>query len=223
MIDIDIDTIDPEILADYEAMFIDAYRELYPEYEWSFGSMLYEMVIRPAAVRAATDEEDLETLRENMSLYLASVAESPDADMVASLASNFRVPTKGGIYGTGDVAIYSKLQSNIYVQKGSILIAGGVSLTVDKTYVGVADDSEYVDTADTVYRSFVAVGSDYAFTIPVRTQEYIDESVARGVQVSMDSRPTQVTRIETASSISGGRAEASTSEILQQALYGVTA
>lgn len=220
---IDLDSIDTQVLADYEAQFTDAFRELYPELEWGQGSLVYEMVIRPAAVRAASDEEDIDLLRKNMSLYLASVAASPDPTLLSSLASNFRVAPPAGLYATGEVTVYTRQNSNVYIPAGSVLTAGGLSVTPEKTYVGVSNAEDYVDQADTVYKQYVTVGSEFAFTVPVRSIEFTDTSVARGVQVAMASRPVQVSRIETATSIAGGRASASTADILDQALYGVTA
>jgi hypothetical protein len=220
---LDLESIDPEVLQDYEEMFIAAYQELYPEYEWSYGSLLYEVVVRPTAIRAASDEEDLETLRENSSLYLASIAETPDPDLVASLASNFRVDPKEGINGTGEITVYSRQQNNVYIPALSELSAGGIELTNDKTYVGVQNADDYVDKEDTVYRQLVQVGTEWAFTVPVRTVEFTDETVAQGLTVTMVSRPSQVSRIEVSTSVTGGRAEQSTDEIIEQAQTGLTA
>jgi hypothetical protein len=220
---VNLDNIDQDTLATYEALFIDAYRELYPDYEWAQGSMLYEMVIRPAAIRAASDEEDLSTLRQNMSLYLASIAEEPDQELVSSLASNFRVESQEGLYATGEITVYTRQNSNVYIPAGSALNAGGLALTVERTYVGVQTAEDYVDTAEVVYKQYTPVGAEFAFTVPVRSSLFTDESVARGVQVAMPNRPVQVSRIETATSISGGREEASTADVINDALYGITA
>jgi len=220
---LDVDSIDPDILQDYEETFIAAYQELYPEYEWSYGSLLYETVIRPTAVRAANDEEELDTLRANMSLYLASIADEPDQELVASLASNFRVTLKEGIYGTGELAVYTRQESNVYIPIGSKLSAGGVGLTNDRTYVGVANADNYVDKDDTVYRQLVQVGAEWVFTVPVRTTDFTDDTAAQGLNVTMTGRPATVSRIEVSSSVVGGRAEASTADILEQAQNGLTA
>ncbi|GAG02796.1 unnamed protein product, partial [marine sediment metagenome] len=193
---LDVDSIDPSVLQDFEELFIAAYQELYPAYEWSYGSLLYETVIRPTAVRAASDEDDLDALRDNMSLYLASIADIPDADLINSLASNFRVDPKEGIYGTGEIAVYTTQQNNVYIPAGSQFSAGGVSLTNDKQYVGVANADSYVDTDDIVYRQLVAIGSEWVFMVPVRTTTYTDSTVAQGLTVTMNSRPSQVSRIE---------------------------
>jgi len=219
----DFASLDTDVLQEYEALFIEAYRTQYPDYEWDHGSMLYEMVIRPAAVRAAADDADIEALRENMSLYLASIAESPDQDLILSLASNFRVSQNTGLYGTGDIAVYTKQAGNIYLPGGSQYSAGGLAVTNDLTYVGVPNIDEYVDTEDTVYRQLTQLGDEYVFLVPVRTVNYTGESVTRGVQVTSATRPSQVTRIETATSIAGGREPDSTEEILDQALNGMTA
>ena len=157
---LDVDSINAEVLQDYEESFIAAFQELYPEYEWSYGSLLYETVIRPAAVRAASDEEDLDTLRANMSLYLASIADEPDNDLVTSLASNFRVVIPDGIYGTGEIAVYTRQENNVYIPVGSELSAGGVLLTTDNTYVGVSNADSYVDKSGTFYRQLVKVGEE---------------------------------------------------------------
>lgn len=220
---IDLDSIDQEVLADYEAQFTDAFRELYPEYEWGQGSMLYEMVIRPNAVRAASDEDAIDALRANLSLSLAAAADSPNEALVAALASNFRVSPPAGIYATGEITVYTLQNSNVYIPAGSVMSAGGLAIVAEKTYVGVSNSDDYVDQDDTIYKQYTQVGSEFAFTVPVRSTIYTDKSVARGVQVSMPTRPVQVSRIETATSIAGGRADASQANIIEEALYGVTA
>lgn len=220
---LDVSSINAEILQDYEELFIAAYQELYPQYEWSYGSLLYETVIRPTAIRAACDEEDIETLRQNSSLYLASIAETPDPDLVASLASNFRVDPKEGIYGTGEITVYTRQQNNVYIPEASQLSAGGVELTNDKTYVGVQNAGDYVDKDDTVYRQLVQVGAEWAFTVPVRTVDFTDETVAQGLTVTMVNRPAQVSRIAISTSVTGGRAEQSTEDVIEQAQTGITA
>lgn len=220
---IDLDSIDTEVLSDYEAQFIDAYRELYPDYEWGQGSMLYEMVIRPAAVRAASDEDDIDTLRANLSLSLAAAATAPNEDLVNALASNFRVSPPTGIYATGEITVYTRQNSNVYIPAGSVMSAGGLAIVAEATYVGVSNVDDYTDQDNTIYKQYTQVGAEFAFTVPVRSTTFTDLAAARGVQVSMATRPVQVSRIETATSISGGRADASISNVVEEALYGVTA
>lgn len=220
---LDVDSIDAETLSDYEEAFIAAYQELYPAYEWSYGSLLYETVIRPTAMRAASDEDAIDAVRQNLSLALASQQTTPDADLVNSLASNFRVVEQAGLYGTGEIAVYTREQNNVYIPAGSSLSAGGVALTTDRQYVGVSNAENFVDKEDTVYRQLIQVGSEWVFLVPVRTANFTDKTVSQGLQVTMDGRPSLVTRIEISSSVLGGRAESTTADILDRAQNGLTA
>ena len=220
---IDPDTLDTATVKDYEELYIANYSELYPTFNWSYGSFLYEMVIRPAAVLAASQEQDLDTLRRNFSLAAAAAQDTPDEDLVESLASNFRITPKDGTPGYGELAVYTRQNANVYIRAGSLFDTGGIQLTVDKTYIGVFDTTVYESTEDTEYRTMTRVGDEYVFIIPVRTVENTDQSVSEGQAVTMENKPSQVTRVEVSSAVSGGSVDETSAELVARAQTGVTA
>ena len=215
--------ISPDILQQYEQVYIEYYTALYPTFNWSYGSFMYEQVIRPNAIFAASQEQDLGTLRSNFSLYAISLQTSPDAALAASLASNFRISPNSGTAGSGELAIYSLQATTIYIRAGSVFSAGSQQLTVAKTYVGVFDTAVYQNTEDTEYRTMTQVGDEYVFIIPVSTATSSVESIAEGIEVSMPNKPVQVDRIVVSSAITGGTAAESTKDLVNRAATGVTA
>jgi len=212
-----------ELIAQYESLLITAFTELYPQYSWSYGSLLFETVIHPNAIQAASQSTENEALRNNLSLALAATQAEPDIDLVTSLASNFRVSPGSGQYATGFISVYNSQSSNLFIPVGSLFTAGGISLTVTSTYVGTSQAGNYVDTETTVYRAYTRIGADYVFTVPVRSVEPTSVSIAEGLAVTMTKRPATVRQILVSGTIGGGRAADDVDALLAEARYGITA
>ena len=215
--------ISKDTLAQYEQLYIEYYTALYPTFNWAYGSFMYEQVIRPNAILAASQEQDLGTLRTSFSLYALSLQANPDPALAASLASNFRIVPGTGTVGSGELAVYSKQATNIYIRLGTVFTAGSINLVVSKTYVGVYGTTVYQDTADTEYRPMTQVGSEYVFIIPVSTVAPTVESVAEGIPVTMGNQPVQVDRVVVSSAVTGGTAAETTADLVARAATGVTA
>ena len=215
--------ISQDTLQQYEQLYIEYFTALYPTFNWTWGSFMYEQVIRPNAILAASQEQDLNTLRTSFSLYQLAQQTAPDEALAVSLASNFRVTPNTGTPGNGELAVYSKQSSNIYIRAGSVFAAGSLQLTVAKTYIGVYGTNIYESTVDTEYRTMSLVGGEYVFIIPVSTVGGTSQSVAEGIQVAMTNPPSQVSRIMVSSAITGGTDTETIRQLLARAATGVTA
>lgn len=220
---VELGSLNTDTLQEYEQLFIAYFEALYPTFNWSTGSFLYEMVIRPQAILAASQEQDLETLRDNLSLSLASQQASPDEELVGNLASNFRLSATTGSPGSGELAVYTSQTLNVYIRSGAVFTFGDLSVTTTKTYIGVLDTSVYENSADTEYRELVQVGDEYVFLVPVQTATNTSASLSEGTVVQMMNKPTQVSRVVVASAVSGGADNETTSGLVEKAESGVTA
>jgi hypothetical protein len=220
---IDLADIPQATLQPYLDYYQASFSSLYPQSDWTIGTVLYETVIRPNAILAASQELSLEDVRSNFSLMAMAAQAEPDTDLLNSLASNYRISTLLGRPGAGELAIYTRQTGNVYIRSGALFSAGGLTMTVTKTYVGVLDDSIYADTADIEYLEMVQVGAEYVFIVPVVTTTNTAASVGEGQLVQMTNPPTQVYRVEVASAISGGSTDEQTSDLLARAQLGITA
>ena len=209
---------------EYVALVESYYREADPEADVSRGSVVHELVIRPAAYLFARHYEDLEAMASQYSLPLLAESPDPDETIAENLAANFRVERKEGTKGVGYVAVYSKSTDDLYIGMGTLMSAGGVELTTNINYIGVADATDMEDTDTLAYREFRKVSEDeWAFTIEVETVDYTAATVAEGTLVVFDAPNHRVSRSEVSSAVSGGSGEESIADMVARVAYGVTA
>lgn len=212
------------LMADYEELLRGYYSELRPDADVSTGSVLYELVIRPAAYIYARNEVALEALRTQYSLKLLSETPNPDSTLAENLAANFRVERRSGTPGSGSIAVYTTQTNDVYFPEGTTMVAGDVTVEVLKTYVGTMDDEGLEDTDTLSYKKFIKTGPDeYAFMIPVSTVDPTSTVVAEGVPAVLTGSNPQVSRMVVASAISGGSDEETTADLVDRAMHGVTA
>ena len=213
-----------ELLQTYEEILRSYYLELDPEADVANGSAIHELVIRPAAAIYARNEVELEDLRNQYSLNLLAQQASPSDSIADNLAANFKVTRREGTQGSGTVAVYTKQTGNVYVNQGATFSAAGTALVCNLNYVGVLDDTGFVDTDTVKYKRMMAVGEgEYAFLVPLSTVDATAASIAEGTPVTQDAVNTQVSRIEVASAIAGGSTRETTAELVARVETGITA
>lgn len=221
---IDFADLSQSTLQTYEELLIAYLNALYPELDTSPGTVINEMVIRPAAVLYTQQEADLETLRQQFSLSLLAASSSPSLALAENVASNYRLTRKTGGVASGSLAIYTNQVGNVYIRNGSTFTVGGIILTVDKTYIGVFDSTGYTDTAQVAYREMIKVSAtSYAFTIPVYTTTSTTTTITEGTTVTPTQGQSVITTIKVASAITGGTADETVQDLVARASTGVTA
>ena len=209
---------------EYLALVEAYYKEFDPTADVSKGSVVHELVIRPAAYLFARNAEDLEGLMTQYSLPLLAENPNPDEQMAENLAANFRITRRAGIPGSGYVAIYSDSTDDLYVSAGTVMHAGGVELVVPVSYIGVEelDDRENTDTLK--YREFSRMSdSEWAFTIEVVTADNTDVIIPAGTPVVFEAPNPRISRSEISSAVAGGSGEESITHLVERVATGVTA
>ena len=222
---VDFENVDIDLLKNYEELLRSYYLGLNPDADVSNGSVIHELVIRPAAAIYARNEKALETLKTQYSLNLLAQTENPDPDLAENLAANFKVERRDGTKGSGTVAVYTNQNaSDVYMGVGTEITAGGVVLELPHTYVGVSSLEGYEDTDDVKYRELMKMGSgEYAFLAGVVTAEPTSASVPEGTPATTDVDNSLVVRMEVASAVGGGSDEETTQDLVDRVIHGITA
>ncbi len=222
---IDIDTITADSMASNEALIRDYLKTAYPSLDTSPGTVISELVVKPAAALYAAQDANLSTILSQFSLSLVSQAASPDMDMAKTLASNYRVTPRGGSKGAGVLSIYTTLYTNTYIYADTVFTAGGLQVKTSKTYIGiVADTLPETESGSLEYRKAVQLSAGlYVFTVPVVTVDNTSATISAGQSATMENQPAYITRIEVASAVTGGSDSETAKQLADRALYGVTA
>lgn len=198
--------------------------EAYPALDFSVGTVLYDLLIRPAAVTFANQDASLETLRDNYSLSLVLNSDDPDPDLVDNLLSNYNVSRREGTSATGIVNIYTTSTQNVYVSATAEIVCDGVTLNPVKAYVGVASGIVQQDTPDIAYVQTRDVGGGIkVFSITADTVTASETVLSAGLSCTTDIGDPTITRVETGSTFTGGSIAETTNELLERARTGVNA
>jgi len=198
--------------------------ETYPTIDVSTGTVLFELLIKPASYYFAKQDVDLETVRDNYSLAQVLNSDSPDDELVDNLLSNYNVTRKEGSSASGSLNIYTNGNNNIYIPASASFICSGVSIRPLKSYVGVAGTTVYEDTDTVTYVPFVDLGGGRkVFSIQASTVEPLTSTLSAGLPCTSDVSDSNVSSVEIGSTFTGGSAEETNAQLLDRARLGVNA
>jgi len=196
--------------------------EQYPSLDWNVGTVLYDLLIKPASATFADQYAFAENVRENMALSLVLAQDSPDPDLVDALLSNYNVVRRQGRSATGTLNVYTNSDQNIFVPVGSIFLCNGVQLFPIKSYVGVSGEIVEEDTDEISYIQMRDVGDGRkVFAITAQTAEALETVLSAGLACTSDLGNTRISDVETASTFTGGAVEETTDQLLERAQSGV--
>jgi len=196
-----------------------------PDGDFSVGTVLYELVIKPAALSYATQELSIEEIRANLSLSLVLNQDEPDPDLTDNLLSNFNVFRREGTRATGLINIFSTSSQNVYIPQNALFTCAGIEISPDKGYVGISGDITTEDTDSQAYVQMLPVDANtFVFPISATTVEATDTVLSAGQVCSLTNVSSAfIQKAEIGSTFSGGSIEETTVELLDRASTGINA
>lgn len=198
--------------------------ELLPNLDFSIGTVLYELVVKPAAVTYAGQESALDTLRDNMSLVQVLNQTTPDPVLVDNLLSNFNVTRREGLLATGLLNIYTNATQPVNIPQSAVFTCAGVNMRPTKTFVGVIGEITNEDTATISYIQAREYGRGlYVFPISVVTTQPTATVLSTGQACTTTITNSFIKKIDVASTISGGSVEETTVQLLERAATSINA
>lgn len=193
-----------------------------PEVDFSIGTVLYDLLVKPAAITFAAQETDLDALRNSMSLL--QVLQDPTApeSSVDNLLSNYNVVRRTGSRGTGLINFYVSTTQNVYVSETAVITCGSTQLNPTKSYVGVFGEILTQDTEDVSYVQMRQFDENtYVFSIEATTIENTDTTLSPGQSCSISIQNSYIRRVEVGSTITGGSVEETNEELLIRAATSI--
>jgi hypothetical protein len=198
--------------------------EQYPTLDWSVGTVLYDLLIKPASVTFSAQANTAEEIRANLSLYDVLNSDNPNAELVDALLSNYNVVRKEGQTATGTILIYTESEQNVFIPEGALFTCNEIEIQPIKSYVGVFGDIVEEDTDEIAYIQMREIGNGTrVFAITAETIEAMETVLSAGLPCDSSLGNTRITAVETGSSFTGGSLQETTDELLERAQSGVNA
>ena len=198
--------------------------EQVPDIDVSIGTVLYDLVVKPAAATYASQDVDLQTFRDNLSLLQVLNAQDPDPIQVDLLLSNFNVTRRTGTRATGLINVFVTTQQNVFIAADTNILCGSVMMKPVRNYVLVngAITAENTDTQAYVQTREFAEGV-WVASILATTVDNMETVLSAGQQCTIETSNTFITRVEVGSTFVGGQANETTLQLLERAQTNVNA
>lgn len=198
--------------------------EAIPGADVSPGSAIYELAIKAATAIIADEEQSLDTLRNNMSLVQVLNQSAPDPTQVDMLLSNYNVVRKQGMAAGGMLNIYTRANSNLSIPGNSVFVCNGVEISPIATYVGYAGTRPAEDTETLIYVPIRDLGNGlFVFTISAQTLAVTTATLSAGQVCTQQAPSSRISKVEIASTFTGGTVQETTSALLARAGVGPSA
>lgn len=169
-------------IQDAEQLLIDFLQASYPSMDLTSGRVLRDLLIRPAAIFHAMDQENMNRLRQSMSML--EVEENPeiaDETTVDAIMSNYRIVRETGSKTEGNVVVVIEENVTTAVASGTIFTSNGKNYVTTEPYVGVTTSAAVTESTDRLITA--RADGSFAFTVPVEAEEegadYVVKAAAR--------------------------------------------
>lgn len=195
-----------------------------PEMDFSPGSVLNELTIKPNASILAEQEASLDELRENMSLLQLLSQDDLDSTYLDRLLSNYNVIRREGSKAAGQLNIYTQSTQNVSINSSQTFTCAGIQLRPLKSYIGVHGTITGNDTAQLQYVQVRQYNDDtWVFTIEAQTVDDMETVLSPGQSCSMSPELPQVSSVTVASTFTGGSLEEDSNTLLDRAQTQINA
>jgi hypothetical protein len=213
-----------DVQVQVQAELQDVLRTQVPTADVEVGSAVYELVVRPAAVLIADQNEAMDALRDNLSLVQELSKTEPDDATVDRLLSNYNIVRKEGTPALGTLNIYTRSPASLAISNTIVFTCAGVAMVPPKTFVGYTGTRPAEDTDTLVYTLMRQLASDlYVFTIQAQTTQVLTTTLSAGQPCTLSPLVSRVLRAETASSFVSAALPETSVQLLQRAQTGINA
>ena len=166
---LDLDMLSPVVVEDSIKQIQTYAAELIPQADFSKGTVLYDLLIKPAGILQAMSEMNVNRARNAGSLLrINRYPEVADEDMVDELLSNYRITRKGGTIAGGSVDVFISTNAVTAIPSGSVFTSGGLRFFANQSYVGVPSQGLVASASDRLIRQLNE--GAYVFAVEVTAE-----------------------------------------------------
>lgn len=185
----DIDTLNPDMVAQNAAKIQEYATQLIANADFSKGTAIYDLLIRPAAIMQTI--ADLNVNRARLAGSLLKISEYPDladTDMVNELLSNYRIYRQQGTVASGSVEVLISTNVITAIPSGSVFISGGLRFFTNQSFVGVPNEGLVSSTTDRLIKQ-IGTGV-YSFLVDVTAENAgTAYQLSQGVSLVLQTPP----------------------------------
>lgn len=205
-----------------EQQLVQILKDEYPSMDLSRGRVLRELLIRPAAIFHAMNEQNLDALRRSFSLQ--QISQNPTLasdDIVDGVLANLLIERDTGEVSSGQLRIIISQKAVTPIAAGAIFTSNGLSFRATRAFVGVTSQTNIVNTGSRLITSHA--DGLYEFVIDVEAAETGDQyNLAEGARFTSSAAIPRLVDIVAASDFSGGRTTEDNAALAARAQSGLS-
>lgn len=205
-----------------EATLVQFIRDELPSADLTKGRVLYDLLIRPAALFHALNGADMDRLRRSMSIQ--QISQNPtlaNDDIVDGVLSNLMLTRNAGAPAAGQVRIVITSRVTTPIDSDLILTANSNNYTPTRAFVGVTSQTGLVNTGSRL----IVERADGLFEFIIDVEAVNPGSaanIAEGTRFTASRTINRLVDISAASDFSGGRATESNAALAARAQQGLS-
>jgi hypothetical protein len=196
-------------------------QEEFPSMDLSENRVIYENVIRPAAIVHAINRADIDTLKASFSpLIIAQDPEAADEDIVDAVYANYGVTRYEGSKATGLIAIIIPESATTAVPQNAVFAANGLNFTVSQAYVGVTTQDAVISSSERLIEE--RTDGTYVFTVPVTAENTGEQyRLKRNSRFTVSPTISGVIDLLAAQDFEGGTDAETNAELVERTQQGI--
>ncbi len=196
----------------------------FPSLDLSRGGVLHTLLLRPAAIYYVNNSDELDAVRDSMSL--AKIAQDPslaDDDLVDELLSNLNLTRLTGSKATGQLALIMSEQDTPIVSTDVVFSVNDMEFSPTKRFIGVPSAGAVVD--DSTRQVTQRADGNWEMVVDVQASDNgSDYEIQANTRLTSDDAiSSNLLDIVAVSNFSGGSQPETTAELAARAQLGLSA
>ena len=214
-----LNVLDDEIVKQHEEIIRTVLENTYKNADFSKGTVLYDLVVRPQAMYLALQSTNADNLRKSNSLLeISRNPELASEDIVDAVLSNFRVSRTPGNKASGSITIVMNNNTTTPIPSGSAFYSGTLRFVTRTSFVGVPSQALISRPTDRLIRK---VGDFWEFIIEVEADDTGEQyQLTQGGTLTAEVPPPGYVKTYATYDFSPGSTAETNEELIQELARG---
>ncbi len=205
-----------------EQLLVQMMQDEFPSADLSRGRVLRELLIRPAAMFHALNNEDMDRLRKSFSIL--EISKDPTLatdDIVDGVLSNLQLTRDEGENASGQLKIIISDFVTTPIDSDATFVSNGLSFEATRAFVGVTSAANVVNNSSRLITS--RTDGNYEFLVDVEAaQSGTEYNLASGSRFTSSPAILRIVDIISANDFSGGRTTEDNADLAARAQLGLS-